>query len=287
MNTMTDSAVAAMPDVQSSVDARHLPIQRVGVRQVRQPMLIAMPAAHACDDPTGNQPGQTALPTAATTVANWELTVALPAHAKGTHMSRFVALLDTWRPQAMTPALFCQMAQDMLPLLNAQQGDLTARFPYFLSKVAPVSGLASLMDYEVTWFAQAREGQGTDFELSVLVPVTSLCPCSKAISNYGAHNQRSHVTVQARFADLAHVDIPALIRQVEAQASCELWGLLKRGDEKYVTERAYDNPKFVEDLVRDVSVQVRNFPGVRSFRVEAENFESIHNHSAWAVVVGP
>jgi len=282
MNTMTDSAVAAMPDVQSSVDARHLPIQRVGVRQVRQPMLIAMPAAHACDDPTGNQPGQTALPT----VANWELTVALPAHAKGTHMSRFVALLDTYRPQAMTPALFCQMAEEMLPLLNVTQGDMSARFPYFLSKTAPVSGIASLMDYEVTWFAQARQGQNTEFELTVLVPVTSLCPCSKAISSYGAHNQRSHVTVQARFSELAQVDIPALIRAVEAQASCELWGLLKRGDEKYVTERAYDNPKFVEDLVRDVAVQVRDFAGVKRYRIEAENFESIHNHSAYAVVVG-
>jgi len=276
MNTITDSAVATMPDVQSSVDARHLPIQRVGVRQVRQPMLIALPAEDAPDQ-------QAALPT----IANWELTVALAAQAKGTHMSRFVTLLDTWRQEAMTPALFCRMAEDMLPLLNTQKGDLSARFPYFLNKVAPVSGLASLMDYEVTWFAQAAQGQATDFELSVLVPVTSLCPCSKAISNYGAHNQRSHVTVQARFEDIAQVDLPALIRAIEAQASCELWGLLKRGDEKYVTERAYDNPKFVEDLVRDVAVQVRDFPGVYRFRVEAENFESIHNHSAYAVVVGP
>jgi len=186
----------------------------------------------------------------------------------------------------MTPALFCQMAEEMLPLLNVTQGDISARFPYFLSKTAPVSGISSLMDYEVTWFARARQGQATEFELTVLVPVTSLCPCSKAISSYGAHNQRSHVTVQARFDDLAQVDIPALIRAVEAQASCELWGLLKRGDEKYVTERAYDNPKFVEDLVRDVAVQIRDFPGVKRYRIEAENFESIHNHSAYAVVVG-
>jgi len=275
MNTVTDSVAATMPDVQSSVDARHLPIQRVGVRQVRHPMLISMPEGQ-------QTAGQPALPT----VAEWELTVSLPAHAKGTHMSRFVALLDTYRPQAMTPALFCQMAEEMLPLLNVAQGDMSAKFPYFLSKTAPVSGITSLMDYEVTWFAQAQQGQNTAFELTVLVPVTSLCPCSKAISNYGAHNQRSHVTVQARFDDLAQIDIPALIARVEAQASCELWSLLKRGDEKYVTERAYDNPKFVEDLVRDVAVQVRDFPGVKRYRIEAENFESIHNHSAYAVVVG-
>jgi len=270
MNTVTDSVAATMPDVQSSVDARHLPIQRVGVRQVRHPMLISMPA------------GQPVLPT----VAEWELTVSLPAHVKGTHMSRFVALLDMYRPQAMTPALFCQMAEEMLPLLNVAQGDMSAKFPYFLNKTAPVSGIASLMDYEVTWFARAQQNQATEFELTVLVPVTSLCPCSKAISNYGAHNQRSHVTVQAWFEDLAQIDVPALIARVEAQASCELWSLLKRGDEKYVTERAYDNPKFVEDLVRDVATQVRDFPGVKRYRIEAENFESIHNHSAYAVVVG-
>lgn len=270
MNTVSDNVVA-MPDVQSSLDTRHLPIQRVGVRGVRHPMLLAGAA------------GQPAQPT----VANWELTVALPAEEKGTHMSRFVALLDEYRPQAMTPALYCDMAEKMLPLLNAEQGDLTAKFPYFINKIAPVSGVASLMDYEVTWFVRARQGHATEFELTVLVPVTSLCPCSKAISEYGAHNQRSHVTVNARFASPAEVDVPLLIQRIEQQASCELWGLLKRGDEKYVTERAYDNPKFVEDLVRDVAVQVRDFPGVQQFRVEAENFESIHNHSAYAVVVGP
>ncbi|MCB5363958.1 GTP cyclohydrolase I FolE2 [Pusillimonas sp. CC-YST705] len=270
MNTITDSVVA-MPDVQSSLDTRHLPIQRVGVRSVRHPMLIS-----------GGE-GQAALPT----VAEWELTVALPAHEKGTHMSRFVALLDEYRPQAMTPALFCDMAEKMLPLLNAEQGDLTAVFPYFINKVAPVSGVASLMDYEVTWLARSQVGKPTEFELTVLVPVTSLCPCSKAISEYGAHNQRSHVTVQASFGSPEQVDIVTLIQRIEQQASCELWGLLKRGDEKYVTERAYDNPKFVEDLVRDVAVQVRDFPGVQQYRVEAENFESIHNHSAYAVVVGP
>ena len=275
MNLLTDPVVA-MPDVQSSVDTRHIAIQRVGVRGVRHPMLIA---------------GAEVLPT----VANWELTVALPAHEKGTHMSRFVALLEKHRRTPMTPQLFDGMAVEMLALLGATAGDITARFPYFLNKIAPVSEVASLMDYEVTWKSVARsaatggegiEAPSADFELTVLVPVTSLCPCSKAISEYGAHNQRSHVTVTAAFSDAALVDVDALIRGVEAQASCELWGLLKRGDEKYVTEKAYENPKFVEDLVRDVARMVRELPGVKEFRVEAENFESIHNHSAYAVVYG-
>lgn len=268
MNSVTDSAVA-MPDVQSSVDTRHLPIQRVGVRGVRHPMLIAGSNGEA-------------LPT----VADWELTVALPAEEKGTHMSRFVAQLEQYRRTAMTPALFCEMAETMLPLLNAQQGDIIASFPYFIDKVAPVSGVSSLMDYQVTWKARAAEDESTWFELTVVVPVTSLCPCSKAISEYGAHNQRSHVTVSAVLHDPAVIDLPSFIRGIEGQASCELWGLLKRGDEKYVTERAYDNPKFVEDLVRDVAMTVKSVEGVQSFRVEAENFESIHNHSAYAVVEG-
>src|SRR5690606_30247085 len=149
-----------------------------------------------------------------------------------------------------------------------------------------VSEVASLMDYEVTWKCVARRDAGADFELTVLVPVTSLCPCSKAIRDYGAHNQRSPVTVRVRYADPALVDIDTLIRNVEAQASCELWGLLKRTDEKFVTERAYENPKFVEDLVRDVAQAVRVLPSVQGYRIEAENFESIHNHSAYAVVEG-
>lgn len=272
MNTVTDPVVA-MPDVQSSVDTRHVAIQRVGVRGVRHPMLIA-----AGDE---SQP----------TVADWEMTVALPAHEKGTHMSRFVALLEAHRREAMTPVLFCKMAQGMLELLGAEQGDIRARFPYFLTKVAPVSEVSSLMDYEVSWKCVARSAHGDAaatqaFELTVLVPVTSLCPCSKAISEYGAHNQRSHVSVTLTYSDPALVDVDHLIRSVEAQASCELWGLLKRADEKYVTERAYENPKFVEDLVRDVATTVRGLSGVTGYRVEAENFESIHNHSAYAVVYG-
>lgn len=264
MNSPIDSALV-MPDVQSSADLRHIPIQRVGIRGVRHPMLVATAA--------GPQP----------TVANWTLTVALPAEEKGTHMSRFVALLEKYRTTPMTPALFATMARDMLPLLHAERGDITASFPYFINKSAPVSGVQSLMDYEVQWVARAA-GDQVEFELIVQVPVTSLCPCSKAISEYGAHNQRSHVTVSAVLN--GEVDMDRIIRLVEDEASCELWGLLKRPDEKFVTERAYDNPKFVEDLVRDVAGRVAVFPGVARYRVEAENFESIHNHSAYAVVEG-
>jgi len=264
MNSPIDPAVV-MPDVQSTVDTRQILIQRVGIRGVRHPILLAASS--------GPQ----------VSVANWTLTVELPASEKGTHMSRFVALLEQYRSQAMTPGLFRQMARDMLPLLHARRGDITAAFPYFIDKAAPVSGVRSLMDYEVQWIAHAGVDQ-VEFELVVQVPVTSLCPCSKTISEYGAHNQRSHVTVHAVLVDDTPMD--RIIRLVEDEASCELWGLLKRPDEKYVTERAYDNPKFVEDLVRDVAARLNAESGVQRYRVEAENFESIHNHSAYAVVQG-
>jgi GTP cyclohydrolase I len=266
MNTLMDP-VAALPDVQSTPDTRQIPIQRVGVRGVRHPMLVE----------SGGQGVQA-------TVAEWELTVALSAAAKGTHMSRFVALLEQYRRTPMTPALFCEMALAMLDLLGSEAGDISASFPLFINKTAPVSGVESLMDYDVRWVARARRGESVEFELGVEVPVTSLCPCSKAISEYGAHNQRSHISAELAYAPSARVDMEEVIRQIEGQASCELWGLLKRADEKYVTERAYENPKFVEDLVRDVAAYLYRVPGVQRFKVAAENFESIHNHSAYAVV---
>ena len=250
MNSPIDPAIV-MPDVQSSADTRHIPIQRVGIRGVRHPMLIQ---------------GGDGAPQG--TVANWTLTV---------------ALLEKYRSTPMTPALFRAMAADMLPLLHAERGDITAAFPYFINKSAPISGVQSLLDYEVQWIARAQ-GAEVEFELVVQVPVTSLCPCSKAISEYGAHNQRSHVTVSAILDGDLSMD--SVIRLIEEEGSCELWGLLKRPDEKFVTERAYDNPKFVEDLVRDVAARLNAHPGIARYRVEAENFESIHNHSAYAVVEG-
>lgn len=270
MSTLS-TPVETMPDVQSNVDTRHIPIQKVGVRDVTYPLLV--------------DNGTEAMPT----VAEWELTVALPAEEKGTHMSRFLELLEKYRTSPMSMSTFCQMTAEMLERLNATEGDVSASFPYFINKPAPVSKVSSLLDYEVSWAANAVatvDGEvDVQFELTVLVPVTSLCPCSKAISKYGAHNQRSHVTVSV----VAHpdaVDINTLIQTIEAQASCELWGLLKRTDEKYVTERAYENPKFVEDLVRDVAVAISALEGIEGYRIEAENFESIHNHSAYAVVEG-
>ena len=265
MNSMIGSD-ELMPDVQSSQDLRHIPIERVGIGRVKHPMLVQ--AADGSVQPT---------------IAEWTLTVFLPEDEKGTHMSRFVALLERYRSQAMTIELFKDMAREMLPLLHAEKGDLTVSFPYFINKSAPVSGVESLMDYQVTWFAVAR-GNEVEFEFNVVVPVMSLCPCSKAISAYGAHNQRSHITVQL-VADSAYT-MESVIKTVEKQASCELWGLLKRPDEKYVTEHSYDNPKFVEDLIRDVAANIRKIPQLRRYKIEAENFESIHNHSAYAVIEG-
>ncbi|AHB05346.1 MULTISPECIES: GTP cyclohydrolase FolE2 [Pandoraea] len=261
MNQMNPAFV--MPDVQSTVDTRQIPIQRVGVRGVRHPLTVRL---------TG---GDTQA-----TVGMFNLDVHLPADQKGTHMSRFVALLEENRVP-MDVAGFRAMLDGMLEKLEAQAGRIEVTFPYFINKTAPVSGVRSLMDYEVTLTGDVRDGQ-TRVWLKVLVPVTSLCPCSKKISQYGAHNQRSHITIDAEIdGDIA---VEALVKMAEEEASCELWGLLKRPDEKYVTERAYENPKFVEDLVRDVATRLNDEPRIVAYVLQAENFESIHNHSAYAVI---
>ena len=251
-----------IPDVQRTVDTRQIPIQGVGIRSVKYPMVIERSEG---------------APQA--TVAEFEMTVFLPADQKGTHMSRFVALLEGQVDQPMSVSRFRGILLNMLELLEAPSGRIKAVFPYFISKIAPVSGVASLMDYQVTLEGEAK-GDETSVWFNVLVPVTSLCPCSKKISEYGAHNQRSHVTVRAEIKD--SITLEKLIQTIEQQASCELWGLLKRPDEKYVTERAYDNPKFVEDLVRDVAMALNGLPQIGHYTIEAENFESIHNHSAFA-----
>ncbi|HEX4842725.1 MAG TPA: GTP cyclohydrolase FolE2 [Limnobacter sp.] len=249
-----------LPDEQSRADSRNIAIQRVGVRGIKHPVIV--------DTAEGPQP----------TVANIDMAVHLPADVKGTHMSRFLEILQT-QDHALTLDGMKDMMRDMLARLEAKAGTITMRFPYFVRKIAPVSGVASLLDYDVTLEAD-HNGKGTDIYLSVVVPVTSLCPCSKKISNYGAHNQRSHITIRALAG--RGLQVEELIRMAEESASCELWGLLKRPDEKYVTERAYDNPKFVEDLVRDVAIRLRASQKVLAYRVESENFESIHNHSAVA-----
>ena len=251
-----------IPDVQSTVDTRHIAIQSVGIRSVKYPVLIELQ-------------GQKPMPS----VAEFEMTVFLPADQKGTHMSRFVALLEESQGSVLTVAGFRAMLIEMLQRLDAPSGRIKMELPYFLSKVAPISGVSSLMDYQLILEGSATE-KGQDIYLTVVVPVTSLCPCSKKIAEYGAHNQRSHVTARVQLKE--DVDIAQFISAIEQQASCELYGLLKRPDEKYVTERAYDNPKFVEDLVRDVAIAMNKFQQVGQYTVEAENFESIHNHSAYA-----
>lgn len=262
MNSRFDPA-AVIPDVQATPDNRHIAIQRVGVKGVRYPLTVRRADGSALS-----------------TVGSFNLYVALPETQKGTHMSRFIALLEE-SGGALDVARFRGMLTEMLRRLEAVEGRIEAQFPYFVSKRAPVSGVESLMDYEARLIGEAK-GDATRVTLEVVVPVTSLCPCSKKISDYGAHNQRSHVTVRAELkGDIAFEE---LIRLIEDEASCELWGLLKRPDEKWVTERAYDNPKFVEDLVRDVAGRLKAEPRVGDFVVEAENFESIHNHSAYALI---
>ncbi|MDR5818425.1 GTP cyclohydrolase FolE2 [Caballeronia sp. LZ033] len=260
MNQMNPAFV--MPDVQSTPDTRQIDIQRVGVKGVRHPLSVLTA--------NGVQPS----------VGVWNLDVHLPADQKGTHMSRFVALLEDNREPLDQPALRALLA-DMLTRLEAHSGRIEVSLPYFVMKTAPVSGVQSLLDYEVTYLAERRDGE-TRLSMKVLVPVTSLCPCSKKISQYGAHNQRSHVTITAELA--GEVAVEELIRIAEEEASCELWGLLKRPDEKFVTERAYENPKFVEDLVRDVATRLNADERIVAYTLEAENFESIHNHSAYAVI---
>jgi GTP cyclohydrolase IB len=286
-----------MPDTQSVPDTRHLPIARVGIRKLRYPLHISM----------GPQPQHT--------VGEWDMSVALPADKKGTHMSRFVAWLDrltqadgvnpdTPPPPSgqglggssgaeyefplnqigavpLTSALLSEKFADMLTLLDAENGRVEVKFPFFIRKRAPVSGATSLLEYRGGWTAESAQDRTTVWTW-VRVPVKSLCPCSKEISSYGAHNQRSHVRIEAEL--LQEVSWHELVRFAERAASSEIWPMLKRADEKWVTEQAYDNPKFVEDLVRDVALQLQQDVRIGHYRVEVENFESIHNHSAYAVI---
>jgi GTP cyclohydrolase I len=212
------------------------------------------------------------------TAARWSLDVALPAERKGTHMSRFVAWLDGL-DVALDLSTLRERHAAMLQLLDATEGRIEAEFSFFLRKRAPVSGVSSLLDYQGRWVSQTRQGV-TTVTMQVGVPVKSLCPCSKEISDYGAHNQRSLVTVQVE--PLQPIEWHELVRFAEDSASSEIWPMLKRADEKWITERAYENPKFVEDLVRDVALRLDADARVGRYAVDVENFESIHNHSAYA-----
>jgi GTP cyclohydrolase I len=249
-----------IPDTQSERDERRLVIQRVGVKDVRYPLQLRV----------GGQVQQTA--------AQWDLDVKLPADKKGTHMSRFVAWLDALDGPVEANSLRLQLAA-MLDKLHAEEGRVEARFTFFIRKRAPVSGLQSLLDIQGRWIAESRGGK-TAIWAEVGVPVKSLCPCSKEISDYGAHNQRSLVTIRVEL--LQDIGWTELVRYAEESASSEIWPMLKRADEKWITERAYENPKFVEDLVRDVALRLNADARIGRYAVDVENFESIHNHSAYA-----
>ena len=252
-------------DVQGTEDKRHLDIDQVGIKSIKHPIIVK--------DRSGG---------AQHTVANFNMYVHLPHNFKGTHMSRFVEILNE-NQKAISVESFEKILREMLVRLESKSCDLEMTFPYFINKAAPVSGVKSLLDYEVSFIGQIIDGKFIN-TTKVIVPVTSLCPCSKKISDYGAHNQRSHVTVTVQTNDFVWVE--DIIEIIENQASSELFGLLKRPDEKYVTEKAYDNPKFVEDMVRDIAKELKDNDKINNFIVESENFESIHNHSAYALIKG-
>jgi GTP cyclohydrolase I len=257
-----------LSDTQSLPDDRQIPIDRVGVKDLRYPIRVR-------DKNHSEQ----------ATIATVQLTVDLPHHFKGTHMSRFVEVLNSHGP-----VLHVRNIRDILVQLSrrleSDEAHVDFEFPYFLEKQAPVTRAVGLLDYTVRFSATLKGGPTSkgkiDFIVTVVVPVTTLCPCSKAISESGAHNQRGHVTFAVRCTKPMWLE--EMIRLVEDSASSELYSLLKRPDEKFVTEQAYANPVFVEDLVRNVAARAEQDPNIVWYRVEAENFESIHNHNAYALV---
>ena len=260
MKSDTDLTI---PDVQNSVDTRQLAINKVGIKGIRHPVVVR-------DKSVGVQH----------TIATFNMYVHLPHNFKGTHMSRFVEILNQ-HGREISVESFESILREMVGKVEARSGYIEMSFPYFVNKAAPISGVQSLLDYDVTFIGEIVEGEYR-FTMKVLVPVTSLCPCSKKISERGAHNQRSHVTITIRTQKAVWIE--EVVRYAEEQASCELFGLLKRPDEKFVTERAYDNPKFVEDMVRDVAAVLNADERIGAYVVESENFESIHNHSAYALI---
>ena len=257
------ASVTPIEDVQGRSDSRQIPINKVGIKDVYHPVRVR-------DRSGGDQH----------TVANFNMYVALPHNFKGTHMSRFVEILHLHEREISVES-FREMLTEMTRRLDATSGHIEMSFPYFVMKQAPVSKVESVVKYDASLIGEIHDGV-EEMWIRVVVAATSLCPCSKRISDYGAHNQRSHITIKARVRE--HVWIEELIDIAEQEASCEVFGILKRPDEKYVTERAYDNPKFVEDIVRDVAVRLNREERVLAYVVEAENFESIHNHSAYALI---
>jgi GTP cyclohydrolase I len=261
--TSKKNSAAHLHDKQSERDTRELRIDKVGVRGLRFPIQVRDKARSVQN-----------------TVATIGMFVDLPKEFKGTHMSRFIEVLNA-HGSVIHVENINEILRELQKKLNAATSHLEIEFPYFMSKKSPVSRLESLMDYIARFNASAC-GSEIDFVLTVKANVTTLCPCSKAIAKYGAHNQRGEVTVQIRSRKIVWIE--DLIAMIESSASSELYALLKRQDEKAVTERAYENPVFVEDLVRNVALRLNADARVRWYRVEAENFESIHNHNAYACI---
>ena len=251
-----------MPDTQKSRDTRNIPINKVGVKDIRYPIVVM--------DKSKVQQH---------TVARINMYVDLPHHFKGTHMSRFIEILNQYRGE-ITIRNLGQILEDMKDRLEATSAHIELEFPYFVEKEAPVSKAAGLMEYQCRLLGSL--GKKKDFVLGVTVPVTSLCPCSREVSSRGAHNQRSAVRVDLRMNKFIWIE--DLIAWIETCGSAPVYSLLKREDEKAVTEQAFDNPRFVEDIVRGVTEKLRQMPEISWFRVECENFESIHKHSAYAMV---
>lgn len=249
-------------DIQNLNDTRKVTIDKVGVKGVKYPIIV--------EDRTNETQH---------TIADLDIFVELPHHHRGTHMSRFIEILNEYHQRNVISEIE-NFVLETKKRLDADSAFVNIAFPYFINKTAPVSAIKSLMSYDCFFIASHRDE--FEMQIGVKVPITTVCPCSKEISEYGAHNQRSIVTVTIKYSE--YVWLEELIEIVEAAASCELYSLLKRSDEKYVTEKGYDNPKFVEDIVRDVVVELRKDKRITDYSVESENFESIHNHSAYASV---
>ncbi|MBF0530115.1 MAG: GTP cyclohydrolase I FolE2 [Deltaproteobacteria bacterium] len=252
-----------MIDVQNQTAKRNIDIDKVGVKNIRYPITVL-------DKAKGKQ----------WTVASVNMYVNLPRQYKGTHMSRFIEVLSEYRND-ISPQNLGLILEEMKRRLNAESAHMELTFPYFIEKTAPVSGTPSLMEYTCSFYGSVN-GSGRDIVVEVAVPITTLCPCSKEISEFGAHNQRGNVILATRFKKFIWIE--DLIRLVENSCSSEVFSLLKRSDEKFVTESAYQHPMFVEDVVREIAHKLEQDDNITWFTVSSENFESIHNHSAYAFI---
>jgi GTP cyclohydrolase I len=261
---LDDSCIKPLPDVQAAPDSRRVGIDKVGVKDVRYPITLRLPSGAA-----------------QTTVANVNMYVSLPADRKGTHMSRFLEVLNE-HGASIDSLRVKEICRVMRRRLHAEDAHIEMEFPYFIRKLAPVTQHPGLMDYQVRFRCHADTETGCDFIMGVTVPATSLCPCSREIAAYGAHNQRCLISAEVRFQGMLWIE--DLVEILESAASTQVYSVLKRPDEKFVTEEAYDNPKFVEDIIRDLAVTLNADDRVTWYRVQSENFESIHNHNAYAQI---